>query len=286
MIDEWFLRRPYSGDGSYYLADGSVNPKGGPKDGMIRTKADLDWVAAMMAAGYSFNNNLHEIGPEGATLWYGDMIMDDINGDGKYGNDDDREFTGKSTTPKFNFGLNLFAEWKGIDVSMVWSGRAGSYHYVNGRGANTNVISNFKDQLPSDAWDKFYFYDAVAAYEGIIEDADGNIIGSSYDPAQDQSARINGKYPRLLAGGGTMPSNQYYLQNTSFLKLKSLQIGYTLPKKWVAPAHISNVRIFFTGENLLTIKSKNFEGVDPELGSSLVVYPLARMLSGGISVTF
>ena len=90
MIDEYFLRRPYKGDGSYKLADGSVNPKGGPRDGMIRTKADLDWVAAMMAAGYTFNNNLKNIGSNGSNLWYGDLIMDDVNGDGKYGNDDDR----------------------------------------------------------------------------------------------------------------------------------------------------------------------------------------------------
>ena len=70
------------------------------------------------------------------------------------------------------------------------------------------------------------------------------------------------------------------------MKLKSLQIGYTLPKKWLAPAKISNMRVFISGENLLTICSKDFPGVDPELGSSLAVYPLARMFSGGISVTF
>lgn len=112
------------------------------------------------------------------------------------------------------------------------------------------------------------------------------IIGSSYDPASDPDARINGKYPRLLTSGGTAPSSTWYLQNTSYVKLQSLQIGYTLPQKWLKSAHISNLRIFFTGENLLTIKHKGFEGVDPELGSSLIVYPLPRMFSGGISVTF
>ena len=286
MIDEWFLRRPYSGDATYYLADGSVNPNGGPRDGMIRTKADLDWVRAMMDAGYTFNNNLREIGPDGSSLWYGDLIMADLNGDGKYGNDDDREFTGKSTTPKVTFGLNLYAQWKGIDVSMVWSGRFGSYHYLKGRGANENMITNIKDQLPGDAWDKFYFYDAEAAYNGLITDEDGVIRGTTYDPATDPNASINGKYPRLLTSGGTAPSSTYYLQNTSFVKLKSLQIGYTLPKKWLSKAHIENLRIFLTGENLLTFKHKGFEGVDPELGSSLVVYPIARMFSGGISLTF
>ena len=148
------------------------------------------------------------------------------------------------------------------------------------------MITNIKDQLPGDAWDKFYFYDAEAAYNGLITDEDGVIRGTTYDPATDPNASINGKYPRLLTSGGTAPSSTYYLQNTSFVKLKSLQIGYTLPKKWLSKAHIENLRIFLTGENLLTFKHKGFEGVDPELGYSLVVYPIARMFSGGVSLTF
>lgn len=286
MIDEYFLRRPYSGDGTYKFADGKVNPNGGPKDGMIRTKADLDWVAAMMAEGYTFNNNLKQIGPDGSNLWYGDLIMADLNGDGKYGNDDDREFTGKSATPKVILGLNINAEWKGFDLNMIWSGRFGSYHYINDRGANGSMITNTGDQLPGDAWSRYYFYDSEAAYQGIIRNEEGVITGSSYDPAADPNASIYNKYPRLLTSGGTTPTNTFYLYNTSFMKLKSLQIGYTLPKKWLAPAKISNMRVFVSGENLLTICSKDFPGVDPELGGSLQAYPLARMFSGGISVTF
>ena len=286
MIDEWFLRRPYKGDGSYTLADGSVNPKGGPRDGMIRTKADLDWVVAMMAAGYTFNNNLKQINSNGSNLWYGDMILDDVNGDGKYGNDDDRVFTGKSTTPKISLGLNINAEWRGIDLLMVWAGRFGGYHYLNSKGANGSMITNVGDALPGDAWDKYYFYDSEASHAGIIRNDAGTIIGSSYDPAADPNARIDGEYPRLLTSGGTLPSNSFYLYNTSYVKLKSLQVGYTLPKKWLSPAKISNLRVFASFENLLTFKSSRFPGVDPELGSSLVVYPIARMFSGGITLTF
>ncbi len=286
MIDEYFLRRPYHGDGSYKLPDGSVNPKGGPRDGMIRTKADLDWVAAMLAAGYTFNNNLKQINSNGSNLWYGDMIMDDLNGDGKYGNDDDREFTGKSATPKVSLGLNLFAEWKGIDLQMIWSARFGSYHYINSKGANGNMVTHVADQFPGDAWEKFYFYDSEASHEGIIKNDAGQVIGSTYDPATDPNARINNEYPRLLTSGGTTPSNTFYLYNTSYVKLKSLQVGYTLPKKWVAPARISNLRVFASFENLLTFKSKRFPGVDPEQGSSLAAYPIAKMISGGLTVSF
>ena len=274
MIDEWFLRRPYSGNGSYTNADGTVNPAGGPKDGMIRSKADLEWVKAMIAAGYSFNNN--KVGSGAANIWYGQMIMADVNGDGKYGNDDDREFTGKSSVPKFVFGLNMTAAWKGVDLNMLWAGRLGSYHYINDRGANGSILSNTGDVVPADSWTKYYFYDAVKA----------NSDYDNYDPATDPNAKINNKFPRLLSASSIMTSNTFYLYNSSYFKLKSLQVGYTLPKNWLNSARISNLRVFVSGENLLTIQNKDFQGVDPELGSSLIVYPIAKLISGGLTLTF
>lgn len=273
-MDEWYLRRPYQGDGSH-----TITPNGGPKDGMIRTKADLEWVKSMIAEGYTFNNG-NTVGPNAANIWYGQMIMADVNGDGKYGNDDDREFTGKSSTPKFIFGLNLNAAWKGIDMNMQWAGRLGSYHYIDARGANASVITNTGDVLPADAWTKYYFYDAKAAYADFISNT------NTYDPATDPNANINGKYPRLLSSTSIMQSNTFYLYNSSYVKLKSLQIGYTFPQKWLRKARVSNFRVFFAGENLLTFKNKNFEGVDPELGSSLIVYPISKLFSGGVSLTF
>lgn len=176
--------------------------------------------------------------------------------------------------------MNLNAEWKGFDLSMNWSARVGSYHYINDRGANGSILSNTGDTMPANAWNMYYFYDAVAAYN------DFKGLGAAYDPATDPNAKINAKYPRLLTGSSTMTSNTLYLYNTSYLKLQSLQIGYSLPKKWLASSGISNMRIFMAGENLLTIKSKDFPGVDPELGSSLIVYPIARLVSGGVTVTF
>jgi TonB-linked SusC/RagA family outer membrane protein len=273
MIDEWFLRKPYAGNGTYMNSDGSVNPKGGPKDGMIRTKADLDWVRSMIAAGYSFNNKTVNTGS--ANLWYGERLFADVNGDGRYGNDDDREFTGKSRAPKWIFGFNMNAEWNGFDMNMTWSGRLGSYHYINERGANSSIVSNVKDVLPGDAMNMFYSYDAVKAKND-----------PNYDPASDPTANYLAKFPRLLTASSTNVDNTFYLYNTSYLQLKSLQIGYTLPKHWVAPAKIGNLRVFVSGENLLTIKASDFPGVDPQLGSDLNIYPVARLFSGGLTVTF
>src|SRR5690606_23137799 len=102
----------------------------------------------------------------------------------------------------------------------------------------------------------------------------------------DPNANINAKFPRLLSASSIMSSNTFYLYNSSYFKLKSLQVGYTVPKAWTGRARISDLRIFFSGENLVTFKNKAFEGVDPELGSSLIVYPIAKLYAAGISLSF
>jgi TonB-linked SusC/RagA family outer membrane protein len=272
-IDEYFLRKPYQGTGTYNNADGSVNPNGGPKDGMIRTKADLDWARAMVAAGYSFNSKV--IGTGSGQIWYGEKLLADLNGDGKYGDSNDREFTGKSSAPKFTGGFNLSAEYKGFDLSAMFAFRLGSYSYINTRGANGNTLTEWVDALPADAANMFYRFNMKESMDN-----------PNYDPATDPDAFIAAKYPRLYNGTSQMASNTDYLFNTSFLKLKSLQLGYTLPKTWLSAAKINRCRVFVSGENLLTFNSKDFPAVDPELGSSVIVYPIARMLSAGINLTF
>ena len=91
QINEFYLPNVYNGNGSYFNADGTVNINGGPKDGMIRTENDMQWLQAMQAAGYTFQpyNNIAK-----NALWYGEYIYADANGDGVYGNSYDSEFQG------------------------------------------------------------------------------------------------------------------------------------------------------------------------------------------------
>ena len=79
QINEFYLPNVYNGNGSYFNADGTVNINGGPKDGMIRTENDMQWLQAMQAAGYTFQpyNNIAK-----NALWYGEYIYADANGDG------------------------------------------------------------------------------------------------------------------------------------------------------------------------------------------------------------
>lgn len=286
IYQEFYLNTPYKGSGGYYTSDGKVDPNGGPRDGMIRTKADLEWVKSMIAAGYKFNGASkvgspgvdakgNPTGGEGSTWWYGDQILADTNGDGIYGGTNDKKFTGKSEAPKWMFGSTITAEWNGFDFAMTWEARVGSYAYVNTTSVNGNISQNY-DGINKDAASLYYTYDAKKS----VEDYD------NYDPATDPNANVNGRYPRLLSASSKSASNTLYLLNTSYLKLRSLQIGYSLPKKWLTPTGLSNVRIFFSGENLLTIKNGDFVGVDPELGASVKIYPVSRMLSGGLNVTF
>lgn len=267
MFDEYYLRSYYKGTGTYYNGDGTVNPNGGPKDGMIRTEADLKWVQDMMADGYSFNGG--SVNQSGG-LWYGEYIFADLNGDKNYGNNHDRRFTGKSSTPKYNFGFSVSANWKGFDFSMTWAGAAGFWYYLRERGANINNISTQTNIMPSDARTKFYYL----AYAD-----DGTPLWD------DPSNNLTAKYARLRTGSDApYAPNEQYLYDASYLKLKTLQIGYTFPKAWVEKAFINRLRVFASGENLLTITS--YPGVDPEQGSGLNIYPISRQLSLGVNIVF
>ncbi|MDR1517795.1 MAG: TonB-dependent receptor [Dysgonamonadaceae bacterium] len=269
MLGEQFLRTPYKGSGTYNNADGSVNPNGGPKDGMIRTSQDLQWVKDMVAAGYKFNSQT-TAAVDRTRFWYGEYIYADNNGDGNYGNEYDRKWTGKSSTPKYNFGIQFSVEWKGLDISMLWSGQAGMYYHLYGNGLNYPLIANVQNTIPANARADFYFFDET---KYATPEEDGN---SNY---------LTAKYSRLKTSGGTFQNNTDFLYNASYIKLKNLQVGYTIPKKITEKAKMSNLRVFFSGENLWTITS--FPGVDPEIGGiGFGAYPLARMISGGINITF
>lgn len=259
--NEYFLCTVYKGTGTYNNADGTVDINGGPRDGMIRTPEDMQWVRDMIAAGYSFSGRT-SISTTG--LNYGELIMADVNGDKNYGNSYDRVFTGKSDAPKYTVGFTANASWKGFDLNMTWAGNLGMYYYLRERGINQTNVS-MGNVLPANARDMFYYYNQA-------------------DPA-DPNNNINAPNPRMLySSDGTYIASDFYLYDASYFKLKFLQLGYTLPKSLTSKAHISNLRLFVSGENLLTFT--NYPGMDPEIGGNVNVYPISKVLSGGINITF
>lgn len=264
MINEYYLKTIYKGTGKYTTATGSADPNGGPKDGMIRTQEDLDWVKAMIGQGYKFYQAQTTAGVRRSGLYYGDLIYADNNKDGIYGNDGDELFTGNTATPRCIFGLAININRKAFDLSMLWAGATGMYYLWNEPYQNLTLIA-FGSAIPSEIATGSYYYN------------DSN----PSDPAN----RINGKYPRLTptAASANIISSTFWLYNASYFKLKNIQIGYTIPLNNSLTKAVSRIRVFASGENLLTLTP--FKGMDPEIGA-IANYPTMRQYALGINTTF
>lgn len=261
-MNEYYMLNRYHGNGNAFNADGSVNIHGGPKDGMIRTEQDMRWLEAMMLSGYRF---FPSQGIGKGQIWYGDYIYADENGDGIYGDDNDRKFQGCSNMPKIYFGLQGGVTWKGIDLSMTWSGAAGfKINYYEVSKNSTNVIHGYG--IGKEVGYDHYFY----------------------DPANPQDPRTNttSKNPRFVVGasaGQQMAESEYHLQKGDYLKLRNLTVGYTFPKVWTSKVFMQNVRVYASFENLCTITK--FKGLDPEMMSGDGYAPM-RSYAFGLNVTF
>jgi len=262
IINEHYLLDVYNGTGKYNNADGTVNIAGGPKDGMIRTTQDMDWLNAMTAAGYKF---MPDQGVAKNKIWYGDYIYADRNGDKIYGNSYDQHFTGSSTMPKFTFGSQMNFAWKNFDLNLIWSGQAGVKLYWLERGYNSST-TRIGFAIGEMMVNNHYYYN------------DAN-------PA-DATNNLTAKYPRLKLNEAdsqnTQPST-HWLYDGSFLRLKNLTVGYTLPQYVAKKIFTEKVRLYFSAENLLTFTS--FPGLDPEMGGN-TNYPVIRQIALGMNITF
>jgi len=261
MINEHYIYKVYKGSGTYFNTDGTVNIKGGPKDGMLRTADDLKWAQAMLTAGYRLRpgNAIRK-----NAIWYGDIIYADLNGDGDYGNSFDREFTGTSGLPKFVFGLSGDVSWKQFDLSFIFSGAAGhQYQFINNLGFNGSSVVWGNSVSADVAADRYYFNDA--------------------DPS-DPKNNIDGKYTRLkVADGQNNIASDWWLYDATWVKLRNLQLGYNLPASLAKKVLIQRARVFFSGENLFMIT--RFPGLDPEMGTNFT-YPTMKQYALGLNVTF
>ena len=195
----------------------------------------------------------------------GDIKLKDINGDGKITYDQDRVPIGRSSTPEMMFGLNIGAEWKGIDFSMLWQGAALFDVNLCGMYANVGYDNTF--------YTKPFYCDGNTPYY---------LVENSWRPDNPDA-----EYPRLgivsRDNGGKMSS--WWVENGTYIRLKSMQIGYTLPSQWVTPAGIKKVRFYVSGGNLLTFS--HLKHLDPEMPSvNQGYYPQQRTYELGLNVTF
>ena len=167
----------------------------------------------------------------------GDYWYEDWNGDGVVNGNDNHPIATKNM-PVFNFGINMGAAWKGIDVTMNWQGSAGVYSEYAEVFAEVLAFNGAALDIYADRW------------RPVDPNAD------LWDPA---TKWIEGYYP---ATGSSFTTGTTGVKNTSYIRLKTLEIGYTLPKSWVSKVGIEDLRVYVSGYNLLTFTG--LKDMDPE----------------------
>lgn len=196
--------------------------------------------------------------PFGKTFKAGDLRYVNTNKDGKL-TADDREYCG-SSDPKIIYGFNINAGWKGIDLSLMFNGAAGVKRLFDGY----EVYGNFSGDAAHPA----------------------TIWRDAWTPDNHDASMPRIFYDTNSASSSRSVQSDFWLQDTSYLRLKNLQLGYTLPKGWLNSVGVENIRIYYSVENLLTFDKMKIN-IDPESTSQrLSSYPLLRTHAFGVNVTF
>lgn len=196
--------------------------------------------------------------PFGKTFKAGDLRYVDTNKDGKL-TADDREYCG-SSDPIIIYGFNINAGWKGIDLSLMFNGAAGVKRLFDGY----EVYGNFSGDAAHPA----------------------TIWRDAWTPDNHDASMPRIFYDTNSASSSRSVQSDFWLQDTSYLRLKNLQLGYTLPKGWLNSVGVENIRIYYSVENLLTFDKMKIN-IDPESTSQrLSSYPLLRTHAFGVNVTF
>ncbi len=201
----------------------------------------------------------------------GDIKYKDVNGDGIV-DDGDIVAIGATNKPNLMFGIGASVAWHGFDFNILFQGAGKSTVTMNGKTVwafSQDRYGQILNGLVKDRWvDK-----ETAEKLGI--------------PANENP---NASYPRLVLLEGNASHNNYrnstfWTRDCSYVRLKNLEIGYSLPKEFLAHLRIENARVFIQGTNLLTFS--NFKLWDPEMGSSNgEAYPLTRAFTAGLTVSF
>lgn len=185
----------------------------------------------------------------------GNLKFEDVNNDGKLGFEDRQDLG--NTIPKFTYGLNSSFSYQGFDLSFLFQGVLGAHGFNN----NSFTALDYENRtIPvkwRDAW--------------TPENTDTNVpilyFNNSWDNQQ----------------------SSYWVKDISFLKLKNLQLGYSLPTTLTESIGLQKVYLFANAQNVFVLVNKDFEGYDPEKDSfshGVNQYPVSRIISLGLNINF
>lgn len=219
-------------------------------DGLYRDQEDLENSPTMV----------------GKPVRVGDIKYIDRNGDGKISYEQDRGYVGSSVYPKFTGGLSFNLAWRGLDVNFLLQGAIGSTIALTGV-YDGGIMDNTSMTKP------FYHDGNTPRY----------LVENSWTPENP-----NAYFPRLSleSSSHNAHSSTHWYRPGDYLRLKTAQIGYTLPKHISMKARIRELRIYIEGSNLFTLSHLTKYNIDPELPSvNNGYYPQQRVISIGLNIT-
>ena len=185
----------------------------------------------------------------------GDIKYTDVNRDGKI-DQKDMVPIGNPTSPEIIYGFGFSAGWKGFDASVFFQGLANESFWIN-----ASATSPFQGQTQ-----------LLKVY------ADSHWSEDNRD--------VYALWPRLsnYVNSNNVQSSTWFMRDGSFLRLKQVEFGYTLPRKLTDRAHIDNLRLYLSGSNLWTWS--RFRLWDVEMAGNGLGYPIQRIMNIGLNITF
>jgi TonB-linked SusC/RagA family outer membrane protein len=261
----WITRfdNPNKNLGDYYEGQRLGEIWGYTTLGYFDSDAEAAAWADQSALGNSDNNYAFQAG---------DLKFKDENGDGKINNGNnsaldpgDMKVIGNNRE-RLPYSINLDADWKGFDLRLFFQGIGSRQVYPPPTGSGG-----------------IYFW----GLHGVMW---GNGNTKNMDRWTEENPSQDAYFPRIKTNGGSngelsKPQTKY-LQDASYLRLKNVVLGYTIPSQWSRKVKIDNLRIFFSGENIFTFHHIEVKGSDPEKFGDAQYYPFQRTFSFGLNLGF
>jgi len=198
----------------------------------------------------------------------GDIKYRDVNGDGKI-SDLDQVPIGYPTTPEINYGFGLSVGYKGLDASFFFQGSARQSFWLDQK-----KITPFLDGNAGQSDD-----DGLKGENQVLQ-----VIADSYWSESNRNPYAF--WPRLSNQSveNNTKTSTWFMQDATFLRLKSVEVGYTVPQMLTKKIKVQNLRVYVSGTNLLCWSK--FKLWDPEMAGNGLGYPIQRVINVGINLGF